>query len=58
MIFPSPAGMSLNKLSLARKNYIIPRQGELGRRHPGWGQEKSYLFYSVGVMMLKLELIQ
>ncbi len=27
-IFPSPAGMSQTKLSLAGNNYIIPRQGE------------------------------
>jgi hypothetical protein len=27
-IFPSPAGMSLSKLSLDLKNYIIPAQGE------------------------------
>jgi hypothetical protein len=29
--FPSPAGMSLTKLSLARKNLIIPGQGEFGQ---------------------------
>jgi hypothetical protein len=28
--FPSPAGMSLNQLSLAGNNSIIPGQGELG----------------------------
>jgi hypothetical protein len=28
MIFSSPAGMSLTKLSLAGKNLIIPSQGE------------------------------
>jgi hypothetical protein len=28
--FPSPAGMSLTKLSLARNNLIIPGQGEIG----------------------------
>jgi hypothetical protein len=28
--FPSPAGMSLTKLSLAGKNLIIPVQGEFG----------------------------
>ncbi len=27
-IFPSPAGMSLTKLSLGGKNYIIPAQDE------------------------------
>jgi hypothetical protein len=31
MIFLSPAGMSLTKLSLARKNKIIPGQGEFGK---------------------------
>ncbi len=29
-IFPSPAGMSLTKLSLAMKNLYIPSQGEFG----------------------------
>ncbi len=29
-ISPSPAGMSLTKLSLAGKNLIIPDQGEFG----------------------------
>jgi len=29
-IFPSPAGMSLTKLSLARNNFMIPGQGEFG----------------------------
>jgi hypothetical protein len=29
-IFPSPAGMSLTKLSLAWKKQIIPGQGEFG----------------------------
>jgi hypothetical protein len=29
-IFPSPAGMSLIKLSLAGNNLITPGQGELG----------------------------
>ncbi len=36
-IFPSPAGMSLAKLSLAGNNLIIP----------GWGREIAKLFYSV-----------
>ncbi len=33
MVFPSPAGMSLTKLSLAgnNNNLIIPGQGELGK---------------------------
>jgi hypothetical protein len=30
-VFPSPAGMSLTKLSLAGKNLIIPGRGELGK---------------------------
>ncbi len=38
-IFPSPAGMSLTKLSLVGKNLIIPVQGEFGKWHPGWGRE-------------------
>jgi hypothetical protein len=29
-IFPSPAGMSLTKLSLIRNNFIFPAQGEFG----------------------------
>jgi hypothetical protein len=29
-IFPSPAGMPLTKLSLARNNLSIPGQGEFG----------------------------
>jgi hypothetical protein len=29
--FPSPAGMSLTKLSLAGNNLIIPVQGEFGK---------------------------
>jgi hypothetical protein len=29
-IFPSPAGMSLTQLSLARNNLIIPRLGKFG----------------------------
>jgi hypothetical protein len=30
-VFLSPAGMSLTKLSLAGKYYIIPGQGEFGK---------------------------
>jgi hypothetical protein len=30
-IFPSPAGMSLTKLSLGGKNLIIPAQEEFGQ---------------------------
>ncbi len=40
-IFPSPAGMSLTKLSLARNNLIFSDQGEFGKRHPGWGRENG-----------------
>ncbi len=36
-IFPSPAGMSLAKLSLVGKNLINPGQGGFGYWHPGWG---------------------
>ncbi len=36
-IFPSPDRMSLTKLSKARNNLTIPRQGESGWWHPGWG---------------------
>ncbi len=38
-IFPSPAGMSLTKLSLAGNNLIVHGQGEFGQWHPGWGWE-------------------
>ncbi len=31
LVFPSPAGMSLTKLSLAGKSLIIPAQGEFGK---------------------------
>jgi hypothetical protein len=30
-IFPSPAGMSLTKLSLGRNHEIIPAQGDFGK---------------------------
>ncbi len=40
-IFPSPAGMSLTKLSLAGNNLIFPDQGEFGQWHPGGGQENG-----------------
>jgi hypothetical protein len=30
-IFPSPAGMSLTRLSLARNNFIIPGEREFGK---------------------------
>jgi hypothetical protein len=40
--------MSLTKLSLAGNNLInfytviIPRQGEFGKRNPGWGRENRF----------------
>jgi hypothetical protein len=37
-IFPSPAGMSLTKLSLAGK---IPAQEEFDQWHPGWERENG-----------------
>ncbi len=37
-IFPSPAGMSLTKLSLGE---IFPAQGEFSQWHPGWGRENG-----------------
>jgi hypothetical protein len=47
MIFPSLAGMSVTKLSMDRKNYIIPVQGEFGKWHPGWGRENDKPFFTV-----------
>jgi hypothetical protein len=38
-IFPSPAGMSLTKLSLTGNNLIIAGQGEFGKVHSDWGRE-------------------
>ncbi len=46
-IFPSPAGMSLTKLSLGGNHEIIPTQGEFGKRHPGWGREYRIAFFTV-----------
>jgi hypothetical protein len=45
-IFSSPAEMSLPKLSLARNNKIIPRQGEFGKSRLGTGKLLTF-FYSV-----------
>jgi hypothetical protein len=45
-IFPTPAGMSLTKLSLAGTNFI-PRQGEFGKCRPSWGPEIIKLFFTV-----------
>jgi hypothetical protein len=39
LIFLSPAGMSLIKLSLAGYNLIIPGQGEFDQLHPGRRRE-------------------
>jgi hypothetical protein len=36
VIFQSPAGMSLTKLSLAGNYKIIPAHEEFGLWHPGW----------------------
>ncbi len=47
-VFPSPAGMSLTKLSLVGNNLIIPGQGEFGKWHPHLGRKTANLFYSVG----------
>jgi hypothetical protein len=44
MNFPSPAGMSLTKLSLGGIILIIPGQGEFGKWHPGWGGKIAILF--------------
>jgi hypothetical protein len=44
--FPSPAGMSLTKLSLVVNNQIIPGQGELSDIPAGDGKMAN-LFYSV-----------
>jgi hypothetical protein len=46
-IFLSPDRISRTKLSLAGNIRIILGQGELVYRHPGWGREIAYLFYSV-----------
>ncbi len=44
-VFPSPAGMSLTKLSLAGINLIIPVQGEFGKWHTSSGGKTANLFY-------------
>ncbi len=43
-IFPSPAGMSLTRLSLGGN---IPAQGEFSQWHPGWGRENRLNFFTV-----------
>ncbi len=42
-IFPSPAGTSLTKLSLAGNNLIISRQAEFSKWLPGW--ERVFTVY-------------
>ncbi len=51
-IFPSPAGMSLTKLSLGGNYDVIcklflPMQGEFGKRHPQMGGKSKSFFYGV-----------
>ncbi len=43
-VFPSPAGMSLTKLSLVGNNLIFPGHGEFGKWHPGWDVKTANLF--------------
>ncbi len=49
VIFPSPAGMSLTKLSLDGNSLIIPVQGEFGqcRDIPAGNRKSVIFFYSV-----------
>ncbi len=47
--FPSPAGMSLTRLSLAGNNLSIPGQAEFGTWHPGWVRENRWLFIQYSV---------
>jgi hypothetical protein len=44
-VFPSPAGISLTNLSLARNNLIIPGQGEVGIVTSRLGTGKSLTFF-------------
>jgi hypothetical protein len=48
-IFPSPALMSLTKLSLAGNNLIIPGQGEFRKWQSGWGRENRTPFLKFSV---------
>jgi hypothetical protein len=50
IVFLSPAGMSLTKLSLVGNNLITPGQGEIGWWHPGWGREIFYLFFTLYIL--------
>ncbi len=56
-IFPSPAGMSLTKLSLAGNNWVIPGQGEFGQWHPVRGQENRYPFLQCNGSMQREPLV-
>jgi hypothetical protein len=47
--FPSPAGMSLTKLSLSVNILIIQDQGEFSYLHPGWGRKIANLFLQCSV---------
>jgi hypothetical protein len=53
-LFPSPAGMSLTKLSLAGNNLSIPGQGEFGKRCPAAGDAKKPLTFFYSVMYFHL----
>jgi hypothetical protein len=50
VIVPSPAGMSLTKLSLAKNNFIIPCQRQFVSRL-GTGKSLTF-FYSVALEMV------
>ncbi len=43
--FPSPAGMSLTKPSLAGNHLIIPVLGEFGKWHPGCERKTANIFF-------------
>jgi hypothetical protein len=47
MIFPSPVGMSLTKLSLAGKNFIIPPSVRVLLLASRLGTGKSLTFFTV-----------
>ncbi len=51
-IFPSPAGMSLTKLSLGGNNQIIPAQDEFGQWNDilAGGGEMAYPFLQCSIM--------
>ncbi len=59
MIFLSPAGMSLTKLSLAGNNWIIPVLGEFGLGHPGLGRGNRKPFFTLYLLLsFNLQTIQ